>query len=139
MKIPPPILSRVYQTISRGFVNLLNTRLGPSSRKVCLAIVYATGLPEPHFPVLIRTFSMAIRLKACLTACSAAYADPQPRKKITDTKFPFPFAQIIACFLLVHIILTPALISASVPSKVLAPFFTFLAVFGMFSLRLGLK
>ena len=28
LKIPPPILSRVYQTISRGFVNLLNTSLG---------------------------------------------------------------------------------------------------------------
>lgn len=27
LKIPPPILSRVYQTISRGFVNLLNTCL----------------------------------------------------------------------------------------------------------------
>ncbi|CAE7351221.1 unnamed protein product [Symbiodinium necroappetens] len=83
LKIPPPILSRVYQTISRGFVNLLNT------------------------------------------------------KKITDTKFPYPFAQIIAVFLLVHILLTPALISASVPHRFLAPVFTFLAVFGMFSLMLG--
>ncbi|CAE7263610.1 unnamed protein product, partial [Symbiodinium sp. CCMP2456] len=81
LKIPPPILSRVYQTISRGFVNLLNT------------------------------------------------------KKITDTKFPYPFAQIIAVFLLVHIFLTPALISASVPHRFLAPVFTFLAVFGMFSLN----
>eukprot|EP00439_Symbiodinium_sp_Y106_P036468 s3449_g4.t1 len=81
LKIPPPILSRVYQTISRGFVNLLNT------------------------------------------------------KKITDTKFPYPFAQIIAVFLLVHILLTPALISASVPHRFLAPVFTFLAVFGMFSLN----
>eukprot|EP00913_Durusdinium_trenchii_P015937 g14976.t1 len=29
LKIPPPILSRVYQTISRGFVNLLNTIFAP--------------------------------------------------------------------------------------------------------------
>lgn len=46
LKIPAPILSRVYQTISRGFVNLLNA------------------------------------------------------KKITDTKFPFPYAQLIASLLL---------------------------------------
>ncbi|CAJ1344315.1 unnamed protein product [Effrenium voratum] len=81
LKIPPPILSRVYQTISRGFVNLLNT------------------------------------------------------KKITDTKFPYPFAQIIAIFLLLHLILTPALITASVPHKVYAPLITFITVFGMFALN----
>ncbi|CAK9058555.1 Hypothetical protein SCF082_LOCUS31188 [Durusdinium trenchii] len=81
LKIPPPILSRVYQTISRGFVNLLNT------------------------------------------------------KKITDTKFPFPFAQIIAHFLLLHLIMSPALITASVPHKVFAPILTFLAVFSMFALN----
>jgi len=81
LKIPPPILSRVYQTISRGFVNLLNT------------------------------------------------------KKITDTKFPYPFAQIIALFLLLHLIMSPALITASVPHKVFAPILTFLAVFSMFALN----
>lgn len=81
LKIPPPILSRVYQTISRGFVNLLNT------------------------------------------------------KKITDTKFPYPFAQIIALFLLLHLIMSPALITASVPRKVFAPILTFLAVFSMFALN----
>lgn len=43
LDVPPPILTRVYQTISRGFVHFLNT------------------------------------------------------KKITDTKFPFPYVQLIVC------------------------------------------
>eukprot|EP00931_Biecheleriopsis_adriatica_P050556 TRINITY_DN29277_c0_g1_i1.p1 TRINITY_DN29277_c0_g1~~TRINITY_DN29277_c0_g1_i1.p1 ORF type:complete len:491 (+),score=71.48 TRINITY_DN29277_c0_g1_i1:62-1534(+) len=79
--IPPPILSRVFQTISRGFVNLLNT------------------------------------------------------KKITCTKFPYPFAQVIAMFLLLHLLVTPALISACISHKVMAPLFTFASLFGMFSVN----
>eukprot|EP00929_Paragymnodinium_shiwhaense_P041236 TRINITY_DN2142_c0_g1_i2.p1 TRINITY_DN2142_c0_g1~~TRINITY_DN2142_c0_g1_i2.p1 ORF type:complete len:569 (-),score=111.11 TRINITY_DN2142_c0_g1_i2:509-2215(-) len=79
--IPPPILSRVYQTLSRGFVNLLNA------------------------------------------------------KKIADTRFPFPFAQLIALLLMIHLVSTPILISALTPSKFWAPFFTFLPIFGMFSLN----
>merc|ERR1719395_501808 len=57
LKIPPPILSRVYQTLSRGFVNLLNA------------------------------------------------------KKIADTRFPFPYAQLITILLLIQTILTPLMIS----------------------------
>merc|ERR1719478_777349 len=57
LKIPPPILSRVYQTLSRGFVNLLNA------------------------------------------------------KKIADTRFPFPYAQLIAILLFLHVLLTPMMIS----------------------------
>merc|ERR1719379_1066718 len=53
LKIPPPILSHVYQTLSRGFVNLLNA------------------------------------------------------KKITDTRFPFPFSQLIAGLLLLYTIFIP--------------------------------
>merc|ERR1719331_1500234 len=53
LDIPAPILSRVYQTISRGFVNLLNA------------------------------------------------------KKIQDTRFPFPFVQVISILIIINIILIP--------------------------------
>lgn len=81
LKVPPPILSRVYQTISRGFVNLLNA------------------------------------------------------KKITDTRFPFPFSQLIAFLLLSHVVLTPLMISSIVRSKVMATIFTFVPITGFFSLN----
>jgi len=81
MMIPPPIASRVYQTISRGFVNLLNA------------------------------------------------------KKITDTRFPFPYAQLISFLLLTHVVLTPMIMAAIIKSKVLCALFTFIPVFGMFSLN----
>jgi len=78
LNVPPPILSRVYQTISRGFVNLLNA------------------------------------------------------KKITDTRFPFPYAQLIAVLLFIHLILTPLVITGTVNSKAMAAIFTFMTNFGMF-------
>eukprot|EP00929_Paragymnodinium_shiwhaense_P041242 TRINITY_DN2142_c0_g4_i1.p1 TRINITY_DN2142_c0_g4~~TRINITY_DN2142_c0_g4_i1.p1 ORF type:complete len:597 (-),score=173.76 TRINITY_DN2142_c0_g4_i1:137-1927(-) len=85
LRIAPPILSRVFQTLSRGFVNLLNC------------------------------------------------------KKITDTRFPFPYAQVIAMLLFFHATLTPLLISnvftGSTWSKIWAPIFTFMPVFGLHSLN----
>lgn len=80
LKVPPPILSRVFQTLSRGFVNLLNA------------------------------------------------------KKIADTRFPFPFAQLITMLLLVQVLLTPLMLSSLVKSKVWAPIFTFVPIFAMFYL-----
>mmetsp|Transcript_82161 Transcript_82161/g.232908 ORF Transcript_82161/g.232908 Transcript_82161/m.232908 type:complete len:397 (-) Transcript_82161:128-1318(-) len=77
LDVPPPILSRVYQTISRGFVHLLNT------------------------------------------------------KKITDTKFPFPYAQLIAFLLSMNTLLTPVLLSSAVTNRYLAPIFTFVPVFSL--------
>jgi len=82
LKIAPPILSRVYQTLSRGFVNFLNA------------------------------------------------------KKITDTRFPFPFSQLITGLLFTHMVLTPIIITGSVGSKVLASFLTFVVIFPLFSLNL---
>merc|ERR1719203_1012142 len=81
LKIGPPILSRVYQTLSRGFVNLLNA------------------------------------------------------KKITDTRFPFPYAQLIAVLLLLSVILTPLMVSAVFKSIALVTTFTFVPIFGVFSLN----
>jgi len=81
MKVPPPIASRVYQTISRGFVNLLNA------------------------------------------------------KKITDTRFPFPYAQLISFLLFLHCVLTPMIISGVIKSKVLCAVFIFIPIFGMVSLN----
>mmetsp|Transcript_27607 Transcript_27607/g.87732 ORF Transcript_27607/g.87732 Transcript_27607/m.87732 type:complete len:535 (-) Transcript_27607:85-1689(-) len=78
LQIPAPILSRVYQTLSRGFVNLLNA------------------------------------------------------KKITDTHFPFPYVQLISMILLVHVILTPVLLSSLIHNQVWAPIFSFVSVFCMF-------
>eukprot|EP00929_Paragymnodinium_shiwhaense_P049408 TRINITY_DN2491_c1_g5_i1.p1 TRINITY_DN2491_c1_g5~~TRINITY_DN2491_c1_g5_i1.p1 ORF type:complete len:560 (-),score=74.21 TRINITY_DN2491_c1_g5_i1:244-1923(-) len=75
----PPILSRVFQTLSRGFVNLLNC------------------------------------------------------KKITDTRFPFPYAQLISTLLTVHMICTPIIMSAlfEAEARYWAPLFTFVPVYGM--------
>lgn len=81
LNIPPPILSRVYQTISRGFVNLLNA------------------------------------------------------KKITDTRFPFPFVQLISGLLLAHCILTPLMMCSIIKSKVMATLMTGVVITGMFSLN----
>lgn len=81
MNIPPPILSRVYQTISRGFVNLLNA------------------------------------------------------KKITDTRFPFPYVQLIATLLLTQTILTPLMMCSIIRSKILATAMTMIIITGMFSLN----
>jgi len=63
ISVPPPILSRVYQTLSRGFVNLLNA------------------------------------------------------KKIRDTQFPFPCAQLIAVLLMALVFLTPLVMSAIFTDK----------------------
>lgn len=81
LKTPPPILSRVYQTISRGFVNLLNA------------------------------------------------------KKITDTKFPFPYAQLIVTLLSLLVILTPIMIGQKVRNKFIASLLTFIPIFGMYSVN----
>jgi predicted membrane chloride channel (bestrophin family) len=81
LKIPPPILSRVYQTISRGFVNLLNA------------------------------------------------------KKIVDTRFPFPYAQMIAFLMLLHVVFTPLVMSCLLTSKIVAVLYTFVPICGMFSLN----
>merc|ERR1711964_132930 len=81
LKIPPPILSRVYQTISRGYVNLLNT------------------------------------------------------KKITDTKFPFPFVHLITFLLMLNMILTPLILTVTVSNKFFAPLLSFIPIFSLFSLN----
>eukprot|EP00929_Paragymnodinium_shiwhaense_P064269 TRINITY_DN32183_c0_g1_i2.p1 TRINITY_DN32183_c0_g1~~TRINITY_DN32183_c0_g1_i2.p1 ORF type:complete len:473 (+),score=53.41 TRINITY_DN32183_c0_g1_i2:132-1550(+) len=79
IKVPPPILSRVFQTLSRGFVNLLNC------------------------------------------------------KKITDTRFPFPYAQLLAVLLSLHVVCTPIVITAlfEKESRYWAPIFTFIPVYAM--------
>eukprot|EP00927_Polykrikos_kofoidii_P008020 TRINITY_DN13320_c0_g3_i2.p1 TRINITY_DN13320_c0_g3~~TRINITY_DN13320_c0_g3_i2.p1 ORF type:complete len:580 (+),score=121.11 TRINITY_DN13320_c0_g3_i2:73-1812(+) len=81
LKIPPPILSRVYQTLSRGFVNLLNA------------------------------------------------------KKIADTRFPFPYAQLIAGLLLINVFVMPVILAALLTHPVWCPLFTFMATFGMSALN----
>merc|ERR1712072_840406 len=81
LMIPPPILSRVYQTISRGFVNLLNA------------------------------------------------------KKITDTRFPFPYVQTISLLLLIHTMLTPLIMCSQIKGKIMAVVTTFVPIIGMFTLN----
>lgn len=77
LRVQPPILSRVYQTLSRGFVNLLNA------------------------------------------------------KKIADTRFPFPFLQLISGLLLVHVVMLPILLSAVIAEVWLATTLTFIPIFSM--------
>mmetsp|Transcript_2096 Transcript_2096/g.4864 ORF Transcript_2096/g.4864 Transcript_2096/m.4864 type:complete len:312 (+) Transcript_2096:144-1079(+) len=79
--VPPPILLRVYQTMSRGYVNLLNT------------------------------------------------------KKITDTKFPFPFVQIISLLKILMTIVTPIIFASTLGHVVWAALCTFLPMFGIHSLN----
>merc|ERR1719149_120949 len=81
IKVAPPILSRVYQTISRGFVNLLNA------------------------------------------------------KKICDTRFPFPYAQLMAMMLMWQSVMIPVLLTSFLRSKVLIAFFSFVPNFAMFGLN----
>merc|ERR1712048_1384982 len=83
LNIPPPILSRVFQTISRGFVNLLNA------------------------------------------------------KKITDTRFPFPFAQLIHFLLYASTVVAPVMFASRLNSKILAALFSFIPCFGMFSINIA--
>jgi len=82
LKIAPPILTRVYQNLSRGFVNLLNA------------------------------------------------------KKIADTRFPFPYVQLISFFLLVNMVLTPLMISACFTKVWMAVVFAFIPIFGLSCLNL---
>eukprot|EP00439_Symbiodinium_sp_Y106_P082773 s634_g22.t1 len=84
IRVPAPIISRVYQTLSRGFVNLLNA------------------------------------------------------KKIADTRFPFPFAQLISLLplggysgLFVNIVLTPILITSIFTQPVWCVVFSVIPIFGM--------
>lgn len=79
--IPPPILSRVYQTLSRGFVNLLNA------------------------------------------------------KKIADTRFPFPYAQLIAQLLYFQLVLTPLMIASLTRHYFWSFLVTFIATFAFFSVN----
>lgn len=81
LKIPPPILTRVYQTLSRGFVCILNA------------------------------------------------------KKITDTRFPFPYAQLISGLLLIMLVAIPCVMAMLIRNPVWAALFTFVPVFGLFSLN----
>jgi putative membrane protein len=81
--IPAPILSRVYQTLSRGFVNLLNA------------------------------------------------------KKIADTRFPFPYAQLIAMLLVLHSFLIPMMLTSLFKDSVAMALVTsFIPPFGFFALNL---
>jgi len=81
INIPPPILTRVFQTLSRGFVNLLNA------------------------------------------------------KKIKDTRFPFPHAQIIAIMLIVMIFFTPLAMSTMLGHRGWSALASFFPVFALFSLN----
>jgi len=81
ISVPPPILSRVYQTLSRGFVNLLNA------------------------------------------------------KKIKDTRFPFPYAQLSAAMLLILVFFTPVAMSAMIPEKTWCVLATFFPIFTLFCMN----
>jgi len=56
-------------------------------------------------------------------------------KKITDTQFPFPYAQLIMILLLSHALLTPIVVSSFISQPWWAALITFVPVFGMFSIN----
>merc|ERR1712107_660233 len=56
-------------------------------------------------------------------------------KKITDTQFPFPYAQLIMILLLSHGLLTPIVVSAFIEHPWWSALVTFIPVFGMFSVN----
>jgi len=57
------------------------------------------------------------------------------QKKIVDTRFPFPYAQIIGMLLIINSVLTPVMMAQLVPEPVWAAIFSFVPVFGAFSLN----
>merc|ERR1712154_444735 len=75
LSVPPPVVSRVYQTISRGFVNLLIS------------------------------------------------------KKITDTKFPYPYVQLLILLMTSFSFLTPVYLTTIITNKVMAMVTSFLPTF----------
>lgn len=79
--VAPPIVSRVYQTCSRGYVHLLNA------------------------------------------------------KKIVDTRFPFPLVQALTSLLLLHMIVTPMLLSAVIKNAYMLAFVTFIVLTGVHTLN----
>mmetsp|Transcript_20608 Transcript_20608/g.56877 ORF Transcript_20608/g.56877 Transcript_20608/m.56877 type:complete len:473 (-) Transcript_20608:79-1497(-) len=81
LKIAPPILTRVYQTLSRGYVCLLNA------------------------------------------------------KKISDTRFPFPYAQLITLLLMLHMVVLPVMLAMLLRTPLWAGVFTLLPLFGMFTVN----
>jgi len=81
ISVPPPILSRVYQTLSRGFVNLLSA------------------------------------------------------KKIKDTPYPFPYAQLIAVQVLCLAMFTPVVMSTVIPYPGWSVVCTFVPVFTVLCLN----
>jgi len=82
LRVAPPILSRVYQTLSRGLVNLLNAT------------------------------------------------------KIKNTRFPFPYAQLVTVLILALALWTPLLVTSLLKSYWMAAGVTFLPVFGTVCLNL---
>lgn len=81
--IPPPIMARAYQSLSRGLVHCANLH------------------------------------------------------KIMDTKFPFPYAQIITFILVVHCVFTPLLMAQIIAEEWWVMVVTFIPVFGPVSLNLS--
>jgi len=79
--VPPPILSRVYQTLSRGFVHLLSA------------------------------------------------------KKIRDTRYPFPYAQLIAFMLSLMAILTPLVMSTLFKGSTWCAIVTFVPILTLYALN----
>ena len=55
--------------------------------------------------------------------------------KITNTKFPFPYVQLIICLLHVHVLLTPFIMAAAVKHYVMTPILAFMPVFALFSVN----
>lgn len=56
-------------------------------------------------------------------------------QKITDIPFPFPFAQMVTLLLMVASLVTPCICAFNIESKFAAGGFTFLSVFGFWSLN----
>jgi len=54
-------------------------------------------------------------------------------KKITDTQFPYPYAQIIMMFLIFNAFLTPVIVASFISQPIWAGIMTFMAIFSMFS------
>jgi len=80
VKVSPPLLTRAFQELSRGIVNLNNAR------------------------------------------------------KIKDTPFPFPYAQMITAMMIVHWVTTPVIASQMIESQVLAPLACFCVTFAFWCL-----
>jgi len=93
-------------------------------QKLIVQNSYAGVIPIPP-PILSRVFQ----------ELSNGIVDVQAARKISEFPFPFPYAQMISCFLILHYVLSPFLACFLVSDPLAAGTVTFVTVFAVWSIN----